>query len=124
MTTHIPVLLNEVVELLSPKAGQHIIDCTAGGGGHTLALAKLVGSEGKVLAIDWDEESLQNLKKKLAEEEQEIAKRIIVAHGNFVNLGELVYKYKFPRPAGVLFDLGFSSIQLTSSRTGFTFQPD
>src|SRR5689334_7997718 len=51
---HIPVMLDEVLELLAPKAGDVVVDCTAGGGGHLEAFARAVGEGGRVVALDRD----------------------------------------------------------------------
>jgi len=51
---HEPVLLNEVIHYLDPKPGQHFIDCTLGGGGHTAALCRRTAPNGSVLSIDLD----------------------------------------------------------------------
>ncbi len=52
--THIPVLAEELLELLDPQPGQTVIDCTFGGGGHARALAERLGSQGTLVAIDRD----------------------------------------------------------------------
>ena len=51
---HVPVMLNEVVRLLDVKSGDVVVDCTAGGGGHLEAFARLVGDRGRVVALDRD----------------------------------------------------------------------
>jgi Predicted S-adenosylmethionine-dependent methyltransferase involved in cell envelope biogenesis len=50
---HIPVMLDDVLVGLEPKPGQTFIDCTLGGAGYTLALAKLVGPKGKYYRLIW-----------------------------------------------------------------------
>lgn len=116
---HIPVLLNEVLQQLDPKPGQFIIDATAGEGGHAIAFAKMVSPTGRVLAVDWDPVELSILEEKV--EEQHLQDTLIVCHGNFKNLGEIVQKYNFPAPHAVLFDLGFSSWHIEHAGRGFSF---
>ena len=58
---HIPVLLNETVELLSPKDGEVYLDCTFGGGGHTSEI--LSRADCKVVAIDRDPEAVARAEK-------------------------------------------------------------
>lgn len=107
---HIPVLLNEVVKILDPKPGKRFVDCTLGGGGHAEAL--LAGGA-EVLAIDRDPEAIQNSKGK--------SQKLILRHGNFENLIEIVREVGWDKVDGVLMDLGVSSHQLETDYRGFSF---
>jgi len=53
-TVHIPVLADELLELLDPRPGQLAVDCTFGGGGHARLLAERLGPDGTLVAIDRD----------------------------------------------------------------------
>lgn len=118
MTNHVPVLLKQVIEHLDPKPNQHFIDCTFGGGGHSLEILKYTAPNGKILAIDQD----PNVAKQLGN--SKLSGRIKIVNSNFNNL-EGIYKKEFPvKVSGVLFDLGFSSDQLQGSGRGFSFQID
>lgn len=117
---HIPVMLKEVLELAGVKKGNKVIDCTLGGAGYTLALAKVVGDQGQVLAIDLDELAITNAKKLIKETG---AKNIKLIQGNFSDLQELVPKEFVPVDV-VVMDLGLSSAQLDDPRRGFSFQVD
>ncbi|MBI2463006.1 MAG: 16S rRNA (cytosine(1402)-N(4))-methyltransferase RsmH [Candidatus Spechtbacteria bacterium] len=121
---HIPVLLNEVIKLLNPREGDNAIDCTAGGGGHAIALAEKIGEKGKILAIDWDAESLKQLEAKIRSAHAEIADRFVFSHGNFADIEELVSRSGFPKADCILFDLGFSSMQIEGEGRGLSFQKD
>jgi 16S rRNA (cytosine1402-N4)-methyltransferase len=89
---HIPVMLNDVLAGLEPKPGQVFIDCTLGGAGYTLALAKAVGPKGKVLAIDLDDLALENARKKI-----KLAgiSNIVLVQDNFRNLQNIVKNSSF-----------------------------
>ena len=120
---HIPVMLNDVLAGLEPKPGQVFIDCTLGGAGYTLALAKAVGPKGKVLAIDLDDLALENARKKI-----KLAgiSNIVLVQDNFRNLQNIV-KENFPDNSnvdGIVLDLGLSSAQLDDESRGFSFQGD
>jgi len=54
---HKPVLLNEVINFLDPQPGEFIIDGTFGSGGHAQEILKKLGPDGKLLGVDWDEQS-------------------------------------------------------------------
>ncbi|MEX0869994.1 MAG: 16S rRNA (cytosine(1402)-N(4))-methyltransferase RsmH [Candidatus Spechtbacterales bacterium] len=118
--THIPVLLNEVLDNFSPAPGERYIDCTAGEGGHSLAIAKLVAPDGGVLSIELDPLELEVFKEKI--EDLGLEGVIEAVHGSFANIAEVAEKNDFVEPNGILFDLGFSSWQLERSDRGFTFQ--
>lgn len=117
---HIPVLLEEVLHGLDPHIGDQIIDCTLGDGGHTLELLKRVGSSGRVLAIDTDQQNIDLFKKKY----QHAFSQITLAHGNFCNLQSIAESHNFTSVQCILFDLGWSSRQFTESYRGFTFMKD
>ena len=51
---HVPVLAGEAIELLDPRRGQVVVDCTFGAGGHARLLAGRIGSTGTLIAIDRD----------------------------------------------------------------------
>jgi len=116
---HTPVMLKEVLEYLQPKKGGYYIDGTLGGGGYTEALAKIAGPEGKVLAIDLDEQAIANTEKK------KIA-NVVLVNDNFSNLSSVIAD-NFPDSTlfdGFVLDLGLSSFQLADIRRGFSFRED
>lgn len=117
---HIPVLLNEVLQYLVPKPGENFIDCTAGEGGHALAILKMIAPSGRVLGIDRDADMVERLREKA--ERLDVSERLIINHGNFTDVSEIAEVHKFNRVRGVLFDFGMSSWQLEESGVGFSFQ--
>jgi len=110
---HIPVLLKEVIEYLSPAPGKIFIDATYGGGGHSKALLEKVGSEGRVLAIDAD--------RGISEEKD---KSLIFVRANFKDLAAIANSSGFGQVDGILFDLGLSSLELEDASRGFSFSKD
>ena len=119
---HIPVLTEKILEYLAPKPNENFIDCTAGGGGHTFAIAERIAPKGKVLAIDWDPEAVKTLKEEARK--RKLQQNVIVENENFAHIKEVVQRQKFQPIAGIIFDLGFSSDQLESRGRGFSFQKD
>lgn len=119
---HIPVLQKEVLKYLNPKPNENFIDATIDGGGHTLAILEKIKPKGKVLGIDWDPEIIKCLRAEL--KQGLLKKRLILVCDNFVNLKEIVKKYKFKPLSGILFDLGMSSWHLKESKRGFSFLRD
>ena len=115
---HVPVLLRETVEVLSPRPGL-FVDATAGAGGHAGAL--LAADPGvRVLAIDRDPEALALARQRLAP----FGRRVAFHLGNFADLGAALDAADAPPPAGILADLGISSMQIDEARRGFSFRRD
>lgn len=115
--SHIPVLLNKVIEIVDPKQGENLIDGTLGGGGHAEAILKKTFSDGKMLGIDLDNEALIESKRRL----DKYADRVTLEKGNFVNFLEFTKKHNF-HPVNIFFlDLGISSQQLDSDSMGLSF---
>lgn len=117
---HIPVLLNEVIEYLNPKPGQTFIDCTLGGGGHTLSLAERISPEGEILSIDLDKEAIERFNLKIKNQKSKI--KIILVQGNFKDLKKIAYDNRINKVNGILLDMGLSSHQLGDPERGFSFQ--
>jgi 16S rRNA (cytosine1402-N4)-methyltransferase len=118
---HIPVFLNEVLEIFDPQPGQTYVDATISGGGHSRALADRVGKTGRVIGIDLDPELIENLR---VRNEQEGRKNIELVHGNYANLGGILERLGYAHVNGILFDLGFSSYHVDESGRGFSFLRD
>ena len=113
-TQHYPVMLNQVLSIISPQHGGTFIDCTFGGGGYSHAILKFPGT--KVVAIDRDrltQKHANTLVKKFP-------KRFNFFQEKFSNLSKVVQKNTNPR--AVIFDLGLSSFQLSDKERGFSFQ--
>ena len=120
---HIPVMLPEVLAALAPHQGGRYIDCTLGGAGYTVEIAKRIGPSGKLLSLDLDNEAIRNARLKLAEEKLD---NVILRHDNFKNLAAAAAEAFGPDQAvdGVVMDLGLSSFQLADEQRGFSFKGD
>ncbi|HTK09107.1 MAG TPA: 16S rRNA (cytosine(1402)-N(4))-methyltransferase RsmH [Ktedonobacteraceae bacterium] len=123
-TQHIPVLLDEVLQLLQPEPGGFYIDGTLGGGGHTAALLERSAPDGKVLGIDTDAQALARVRERLADDVQR--GRLTLAHGNFADMARLIDEAGLHAQSfqGILLDLGFSSDQMDDPQRGFSFSAD
>jgi len=118
---HIPVLIKEAVDSLQLKSGYNVIDCTAGGGGHSESILQQTAPDGKLLAIDLDTVALEESKKKL----QQYHNRITFVNDNFSNLKQIYNEQSsVSKVNGILFDLGISSLELEDLDRGFSFQHD
>lgn len=115
--THRPVLLKEVLEYLAVKKGEKYIDATIGLGGHT---AEILARGGKVLGIDIDSEALAAVRERFPKEIQ--SRQLIIACGNFAEIEYLARERSFTQVAGILYDLGVSSLQLDKPERGFSWR--
>ena len=112
-TKHYPVLLKEIISIISPQYGGTFIDCTFGQGGYTREILK--NKDNKVIGFDRDTESLKVAK----EIEKEFPDRFIFKNLNFSKIGNL--KLKNENIRGVLFDLGYSFTQIKDLKKGLSF---
>ncbi|MCU0229349.1 MAG: 16S rRNA (cytosine(1402)-N(4))-methyltransferase RsmH [Bryobacterales bacterium] len=116
---HYPVMRDEVLQYLDLRPDGCYLDCTAGMGGHTLAIASQL-REGMVIANDRDAQSLEMARANCAG----VSDRVRFHHGDFPSLAEAVRAAGVPQVDGVLADFGVSRYQLTSAERGFSLQAD
>jgi 16S rRNA (cytosine1402-N4)-methyltransferase len=121
-TQHVPVMLEEVLKFLQPRAGGHYVDGTLGGGGHTQAILERSAPDGKVLGIDADAQAVARIEERLSDFVNN--GRLVLVHGNFAELARIVHEAGFVSVEGVLLDLGFSSYQVDEPQRGFSFSAD
>ncbi len=114
---HTPVLLKEVIEHLNIKKGGLYIDATVGEGGYTVEILKLGG---RVLAIDLDQEQINNLSKNLESRIQNSELRLV--QGNFRDIEKIAKEHDFFPLDGIVFDLGLSMRQLAESGKGLSYK--
>ena len=110
---HYPVLLNEIISIITPHCGGTFIDCTFGQGGYTKKILSF--KDTKVIAIDRDIES-KHLADKISKKFQE---RFYFKNKKFSQLNDLNLKKE--KIKGVIFDLGFSYTQIKDSSKGLSF---
>jgi 16S rRNA (cytosine1402-N4)-methyltransferase len=117
---HQSVLLAEVVAGLDLRPGAIVVDGTLGGGGHSCALAGVVGPAGRVVALDQDAGALDRARLKLGE----MASRCSLVQSSFAKMDEVVAGLGLTGVDGVLLDIGISSDQLDDPDRGFSFMRD
>jgi 16S rRNA (cytosine1402-N4)-methyltransferase len=115
-TGHEPVLVTEVVELLS--GAETVFDLTVGAGGHARAL--LDAGVGRVVGIDRDERALQEARGRLAGE----GARFRAYRARFSEVLEVAEEAGVREAGGVLYDLGVSSLQLDRPERGFSYRAE
>jgi 16S rRNA (cytosine1402-N4)-methyltransferase len=110
---HQPVLAQEVVELLAPRAGTLVVDGTCGGGGHSELILK-AGAD--VLALDQDPEAIEHARSQLAH----AGSRVTLRRANFRYADKILDELGIATIGGALLDIGVSSRQLENAARGFS----
>jgi len=113
---HVPVMLDEVLEYLSPRPGQTVVDGTAGGGGHAAAILTRILPDGKLILLDRDRGALERLKARFGRRGD-----VRYFHANFCDLDQVLREADRPQVDACLLDLGVSSLQLADADRGFSF---
>ena len=119
---HIPVLLERTIELLAPaleRADAVLVDATLGLAGHAEAFLRRF-PELTLVGLDRDPQALELAGKRL----EEFADRIHLVGAVYDELPEVLQRLGIPGVAGILFDLGVSSLQLDRVERGFSYSQD
>src|SRR5918998_1976363 len=116
---HVPVLAGELIELTAPAAGETVVDCTFGAGGHARLIADRIGSTGTLVCIDRDP---------LAEEHFDELAREVACETRFLRMdyadGLTLLRDEGLRSDVVYLDLGISSMQVDARERGFSYSYD
>ena len=117
---HVPIMVDQVTELLRPDRGGVFVDGTLGGGGHSEAILQRLPKDGRLIGIDRDETALAAATARLAP----YSDRFIALHGNFFHMKSLLLGRGVTRADGILLDLGVSSYQLDEPSRGFSYKAE
>jgi len=116
--THIPVLYQEVLDILNPIPGGRYVDGTVGAGGHSRGILELSSPDGKLLGFDRDPEALALAGNQLAE----FGDRVELIQRSYSELKLHLNNRNWYDIDGILLDLGLSSMQLDVPERGFSFR--
>jgi 16S rRNA (cytosine1402-N4)-methyltransferase len=115
--SHVSVLLSECIEALNIRDGYTYVDCTTGGGGHSLEIAKRLGPNSRLICFDRDENAIAAAKERL----KDYLDKIIFINDNFGELDKVLNELDITNLGGVLADLGCSSHQFDCPERGFSY---
>jgi 16S rRNA (cytosine1402-N4)-methyltransferase len=118
--SHTSVLLYECIEALHIRDGFTYVDCTTGGGGHSLEIAKRLGPSSHLICLDRDQDALRAAKERL----KNYTDKVTFVHTNFGDIGTVLDELKIKNLGGVLADLGCSSYQFDTPERGFSYMHD
>ena len=119
MSEHLPVMAAEVVEFLVTRTNGGYVDCTVGAGGHARYILNNA-PEGTLLGLDLDAAAIEMTATELAV----FGERVTLVRGNFSDLATIAHEHGLREVDGVLFDLGFSSVQLDDPSRGFSYRSE
>tara|TARA_B100000787_G_scaffold165972_1_gene150546 strand:- start:370 stop:1380 length:1011 start_codon:yes stop_codon:yes gene_type:complete len=112
--SHYPVLLSELISIITPQYGGTFIDCTFGQGGYTKKILEFADT--KVIGLDRDLDSSKNAQKI----EKQFTHRFLFKNIKFSQLDNL--KLKNENIKAVIFDLGYSYTQIKDPKKGLSFE--
>lgn len=116
--SHKSVLLEEVINGLNINAAGIYVDATAGGAGHSVAIAKRLNCGGKIIAIDRDPDAVEVAAERLS------MYNAVVIQNNYSEVSNVLKDLGIAAVDGILMDLGVSSHQLDVSERGFSYHTD
>ena len=116
--THIPIMVNEVMELLQPAPGDIVADCTLGYGGHAGEFMKRIGSTGKLIGFDVDASELA----KTAQRLQHLNVPMSTHRSNFAGIAGVMAKEKIAGYNIIFADIGVSSMQIDNPDRGMSYK--
>ena len=118
--SHTSVLLLECIEALNIRDGYTYVDCTAGGGGHSLEIAKRMGKNSRLICFDRDKNAIAAATERLKDH----LERVTFINDNFSSLESVIRDLGIENLGGVLADLGCSSHQFDTPERGFSYMHD
>jgi len=119
---HIPVFLEEVLQLLPLKPGAVIVDGTLGLAGHSLEITRRISPGGTLIGFDWDESMLQEARRRL---ESVKDCNIHFVHSDYRQIPAALQELVPNRLAdGILLDLGLNNAQILDPTRGITFRQE
>lgn len=111
---HIPVLLRETIVGLDIKPNGIYVDGTAGGAGHSKAIASKL-KDGYLIAIDQDPDAVKTATERL------LGLPAVVVHSNYREMDRVLSELKIKEVDGILLDIGVSSFQFDNTERGFSY---
>ena len=117
--SHIPVMLEECIEGLDIRPDGIYVDGTAGGAGHSSAIAARLSEKGRLIALDRDPDAVA-----VATERLSVYPNARVLHRNYSEIRAVLDELDIDYADGILMDLGVSSFQLDEGSRGFSYHSD
>ena len=117
---HESVMPDEVIDALKINPEGIYVDCTLGGGGHSLRIGERLGESGLLIGIDRDIDAINAASENL----KGLKCKVELVHENFNELEKILSTLDVEKIDGILFDLGVSSYQIDTAERGFSYMKD
>lgn len=119
--SHVPILLDKILEILNPKPGEVVVDCTLGYGGHASEILKRLQPGGRLIGLDVDPVEQPRTESRLRE--MGFGPDLLtIKRSNFAGLARAIAAENLSGVDCVLADLGVSSMQLDNPERGFSMK--
>ncbi|SUU92481.1 Ribosomal RNA small subunit methyltransferase H [Anaerococcus octavius] len=116
---HISVLADEVIENLNIKPDGIYVDLTLGKGGHSKRILEKLSENGRLIALDQDQDALNAAKKNLSD-----YPNVTFIKSNFEDIDKVLDQLEISKIDGALMDIGVSSYQIDNAQRGFSYMHD
>jgi len=116
--THVPILVEEVTELLRPAPGEIVVDCTLGYGGHASQFLHRIGPTGRLIALDIDGAELERTGRRLAQDGAPVS----CHRSNFAGIAKVLKQENLAGVDVIFADLGVSSMQIDNPDRGMSYK--
>lgn len=117
---HKSVLLDEVIEGLDIKENGTYVDGTLGGAGHAGHVCARLGTDGRFIGIDQDEDAIKVSTERL----KKYGDKVTIVRSNYSDMPDVVHELGISGVDGITLDLGVSSFQLDTAERGFSYRMD
>ncbi len=118
--SHVSVMAKECMDALEPERGGIYVDCTAGGGGHSLEIAKRLPEGSRLICLDRDDNAIAACTARV----KDYADKVTIVKSNFRNIASALDMIGVDKIDGVMWDLGVSSHQLDEGDRGFSYSKE
>lgn len=130
---HLPVLIDQVLDVIDPKPGQTIVDCTLGLGGHSARIVERIRPDGRLIGMDLDPANLRLARAALEKAKGRSDVRLDLFHTNFASIESVLAEAGVGGVGGaaplhngkvdaVLADIGVASTQIDDPSRGFSYR--
>lgn len=116
--THIPILVEEVMEFLRPAPGEIVVDCTLGYGGHASEFLRRIGPTGRLIGLDIDGVELERTCKRFSEGGATLS----CHRSNFAGIDKVLQRENLTGVDVIFADLGVSSMQIDNPERGLSYK--
>jgi len=118
VSTHIPILVEEVMQALAPRPGEVVADCTLGYGGHAREFMQRIGPAGKLIGFDVDQNELERTRERLGQERTPIS----IHRSNFAGIAKALGAEQLDGYDIIFADIGVSSMQIDNPARGMSYR--